>query len=952
MSRIQKIIKRVDAFLLLLIFFAILLVGLFLYLQKIDREVRNYALYHQKIQRMISLDQGLENLFLKTFRYVNYDEISRESREFEEILDFCEHSEFKSEFGRERYEELLMVEKLYRKKADLIERFKTLNTRATNAIHYLYDLRKTIESSSTEEKEKHAVLDRMFFRLGRLLMNLPVDRQSLEKDMERLKSYSLTDRQFNNFYVQTRQFLADVQVIKKSLLQSGRIDLYGALRLLEEHVVRQYSNNRSKEESITLSFFTLAFFILLVLIYYYRKVQQTSRVLRAFRYAVENSDNSVVITDADRRIQYVNDTFEQNSGYKKEEVMGENPNILKSNLLDEDFYREMNETLDRGEKWRGELINRRKDGTLLYEKASIMPIVVNGELVRYLAIKLDITEYIETQQKLQQSAVVYEMVGDGIIITDAQKNILSVNPAFVNMFGYTEEELIGQKPIMVGSAKEDAAFYTKMWKTLMAKERWSGKIHNMTKEGKVLTIWLTITVVRNREGEIQNYIAIYTNLEEIIEMEEKADFLAYHDSLTKLPNRAQAERELADILELAKINREKMALLFIDLDRFKVINDTLGHHIGDGMLIELSQRIRKIISKRDTLARFGGDEFVVIMNIDGEKVNVSTLAGEILSAIREPIDVYGYHLHMTASIGIALYPDDGEEGGTLIKHADSAMYFAKEQGKDTYRFYTKQLSLDVQRRLDLEQELSRALERGEFSLLYQPQYELKSRKICGAEALLRWNSPLLGNVPPDQFISIAEETGMIVKIGYFVLEEACREYMRWREEGLDLKWIAVNLSSMQFREENMLKNFAKIIEKTGIPPNCLELEITERIMMEYSENNLSVIKDLREMGCGIAIDDFGTGYSSMSYLKSLELDKIKIDKSFVDDLPDDSNDVEVSTAIITLSQSLGYLVVAEGIETKAQEDFLRDQGCDYGQGYYFSMALGSDALVDFANKHS
>jgi len=944
--------KRVDGFLLLLIFFAILLLGLFFYLQKIDREVKNYALYHQKIQRMISLDQGLENLFLKTFRYVNYDAISRDSKEFEEILDFCEHSKFKSEFGRQRYDELLKVDRLYRKKADLIERFKTLNTRATNAIHYLYDLRKTIESKNMEEKEKYAVLDRMFFRLGRLLMNLPVDRALLEKDMARLKRYSLSDQQFNYFYLQTRQFLADVQVIKKSLLESERINLYGAIRSLEDHVVQQYANNRAQQELITLSFFALAFFILLVLIYYYRKVRRTARVLRAFRYAVENSDNSVVITDADRKIQYVNDTFERNSGYKKEEVMGENPNILKSNLLDENFYRKMNETLDRGEKWQGELINRRKDGTLLYEKASIMPIVVNGELVQYLAIKLDITEYIETQQKLQQSAVVYEMVGDGIIITDAEKNILSVNPAFVQMFGYAEEELIGHKPMVVGSSREDTAFYTKMWKTLMAKERWSGKIHNMTKEGKILTIWLTITVVRNREGEVQNFIAIYTNLEEIIEMEEKADFLAYHDSLTKLPNRAQAERELTDILELAKLNSEKVALFFIDLDRFKVINDTLGHHIGDGMLIELSRRIRKIISESDMLARFGGDEFVVIMNIDGQKRDTSLMAEQILTAVREPINVYGYHLHMTASIGIALFPDDGEERGTLIKHADSAMYHAKEQGKDTYRFYTKQLSLDVQRRLDLEQELSRALEKGEFSLLYQPQYNLKSRKICGAEALLRWNSPLLGSVPPDQFISIAEETGMIVKIGYFVLEEACREYMRWREEGLNLEWVAVNLSSMQFREENMLQNFARIIKKTGIPASSLELEITERIMMEYSEDNLAVIKKLRKMGCGIAIDDFGTGYSSMSYLKSLELDKIKIDKSFVDDLPNDSNDVEVSIAIMTLSRSLGYKVVAEGIETKAQEDFLRGQGCDYGQGYYFSMALEGDALIEFANGHS
>ncbi len=942
--------RRADKFLLLLIFFALILSFLFLYLLKIDGDIKNYDRYHQKLERMISLEHQLEFFFLKAYRYIDYDETSRVSKELEGNIDLLKKSDLKQEFGQNIYKELEGIESIYQQKLYLLERFKTLNSRVTNSIHYLYDLRKTIDKRYVEDRKKQEFLDNVYFTIGQILMDLPYDQRKLNINMNMLKSYSKEHQVFAYFYQHSKQFLSDIEAIKKNLVQNEEIKLFNAIENMMLNLTEYYDSNLYEQKVIAFSFFVFAFLILIILMFNYQRVRKTTRELLAFRYAIENSDNIIVLTDKDRKIEYVNDAFELYTGYTKDEVLGENPSILKSGILSDDFYKNMNETLDRGEKWQGELINRRKDGTLLYEKSSIVPILLDGELVQYLAIKLDITDYIEQQHKLQQSAAVYETIGDGIMITDSEKKILSINPAFIQMFGYDEEELIGQDPMIITSTKQNRIFYRRMWYSLTTKDRWTGKMYNKTKSGKMLPVWLTITVVRDKVGAIANFIAIYTNLEEIIEMEEKAEYLAYHDSLTQLPNRANFERQIVDIFDLAKISKEKVAILFVDLDRFKVINDTLGHHIGDGMLVELAERIKKVLGENDLLARIGGDEFVVILNPVKEKKDAGVMAVQILSVIREPINVQDYHLNTTASIGIALYPNDGNDRNTIVKHADSAMYHAKEKGKDNYQFYTKQLSLDVQARLNLEQELLHAMEREELFLYYQPQYYLKSGKISGAEALLRWENPNLGRVSPDKFISIAEETGIIVNIGYFVFEEACKAYMHWKEQGLDIDSISVNISSVQFREDDLFEKLKEIILKIGIPPYEIEIEITESFIMEYSTTNLTILEDLRNIGCKISIDDFGTGYSSMSYMKSLALDTIKIDKSFVMDLPHATHDVEVSKAIIALSKSLGYHVIAEGIETPEQEKFLLEHHCDIGQGYYFAKPMDSRAFVAFVKE--
>ncbi len=938
---------RVDRFTWILLAFTLLLSGLFLYLQKIDNQIKNYSVYHEKMENMVMLDQQIENIFLKAYRYIDFDEISEVVNEFEKNIAFLKQGNIAQEFGSHVYKDIENVEMLYIQKVVVLEDFKTYNARVVHSIHYLYDLRKTISEIYVDDRKKQELMNHIFFTIGQRLMDLPVDEEKLQMNLLALKDFSSEHKELSYFYKHSKQFLSDITMIQKEKDKNKEIKLFDAISHVLKHIETHYEKNLYENKVITFAFFILAFFILIILIFNYRKVRKTTRELQSFRYAIENSDNAIVITDTERHIEFVNDAFEKHTGYTRAEVLGENPNILKSDLVSNEVYKEMNETLDRGEKWQGELINKRKNGSLLYEKSSIVPIFIEGELVQYLAIKLDVSEYIKNQKILQQSATVYETIGDGIVITDSQKKIVSVNPAFTNIFGYSEKELLGKEPMLIISLKKDAVFYKKMWHTLLTKDRWAGRVNNLSKEGEVIPIWLTLAVVRDKENEVQNFIAIYTNLKEIIQMEEKAEYLAYHDSLTKLPNRAQFERQIEDILELAKLSSEKVAILFIDLDRFKVINDTLGHHVGDGMLIELAKRVKAILKKGDMLARIGGDEFVVIMNDINEKKEAGIMADKILSVIREPIKVQDYHLNTTASIGIAIYPYDGENRNEIIKYADSAMYHAKDKGKDNYQFYTAQLSLDVESRLELEQELLYAIEREELLVYYQPQYYLETGKISGAEALLRWNSKKLGWISPESFIPIAEETGIIVPIGYFVFEEACKAYMCWQEEGLDIGTVSINISSIQFREEDLLEKFKAIILKIGIPAYKIDIEITERFIMEYSSTNMTILEDLRNMGCKISIDDFGTGYSSLSYMKRLALDTIKIDQSFISDLPGDTHDAEVSKAIIALSKSLGYQVVAEGIETLEQEEFLRKYACDIGQGYYFARPMDDEAFVAF-----
>ena len=447
---------------------------------------------------------------------------------------------------------------------------------------------------------------------------------------------------------------------------------------------------------------------------------------------------------------------------------------------------------------------------------------------------------------------------------------------------------------------------------------------------------------KNSELELIN-----ENLEE---QKSQIDFIAFHDHLTGLPNRRNLQEKLEHAITIAKRNDIKIYVLFIDLDRFKIVNDTLGHHIGDEMLKIIAKRIKSVLRESDILVREGGDEFVVLIENVKSENDVAIVAEKILFTVKEPIEIKEYNLTTTASIGISVYPDDGKDTDTIIKNADSAMYLAKDKGKNNYQYYTKKLSEKVQKRLDIEHELRHAIDKNELSLVYQPQYDISTKQVVSAEALLRWNSTRLGVITPDEFIPIAEDSGLIIDIGLWVFKEACKALKEWRERGLDIKSMAVNVSSVQFNQKDVVKSFKHIIDKLGIEASDIEIEITERYIMQHTKENTSILNDLQNTGFKISVDDFGTGYSSMSYLKKLPLDTIKIDKSFIDDIPNDQNDVAITKAIIALSKSLGYKIIAEGIEEEEQEQFLQKEGCHKGQGYLFSKPLKSEDFILFLDE--
>ncbi|MDF1884046.1 EAL domain-containing protein [Sulfurimonas sp. SAG-AH-194-C21] len=627
--------------------------------------------------------------------------------------------------------------------------------------------------------------------------------------------------------------------------------------------------------------------------------------------------------------------------YKQAKVLQTNIKNLKNPL--QEHY-----TLALGDKIKTTMIRLEKSNALKNKEYQQLNLLFTFSLILLLITLMFLhNKSLKQKKHMRLTATVFDNIEEGILVTDANQKILSVNKAFKNILGYSPKDCIGLTPKMLQSQHQGPEFYENMWEEIKENDSWKGRIQDRAKDGMLVTTWLSISVVRDEDGEILNYISIHTNLSEIIKSQERINFLAYHDSLTELPNRLNFEEHLEHSLQFAQRNGTKLAILFIDLDRFKVINDTLGHHVGDELLIKVAQRIEDVIRDLDMLYRIGGDEFVVTLQNITNNDEPARVATKILYVLSQPVTVLGHILNTSASIGISTYPHDAVDMVDLVKYADSAMYRAKDLGKNRFHFFTDELSLDMNHRLEIEQELRNALSKKELYLNFQPQYNLVSERVVSAEALLRWKNEKLGIVPPDKFIPIAEDSGLIIEIGEFVFRESCAFLKASNEAGHKLERIAINVSTQQFSEKNIVTIFNNIVKEYGLDTSCIEIEITERYIMESTTNNLTILDELRTSGFKISIDDFGTGYSSMSYLKTLPIDTIKIDKSFVDDLPTNLNDVAISKAIIALSNSLGYHTVAEGIENVEQQKFLCENACEIGQGYYFSRPLDKEAFFEF-----
>lgn len=550
-----------------------------------------------------------------------------------------------------------------------------------------------------------------------------------------------------------------------------------------------------------------------------------------------------------------------------------------------------------------------------------------------------------TERQLQLAAHVFEHSGEAIMISDRDNRIVELNPAFTRLTGYTLEEVRGQNPRLLSSGRTTPEEYRAMWQALTERGLWQGEMWDRHKNGEVYPKLLTISTVKNARGEVDFYIA---NFSDISVQKEAARIrhLAYHDALTGLPNRAHLTIALEQALADARRAGGEIAVMFIDMDRFKTINDSLGHHVGDQLLVEVGRRLKECVRESDIVARLGGDEFVVVLTGMASASAVTGVAGKLLNALARPYEVAGHMLHSSPSIGIGLYPADGDDIATLMKNADSAMYHAKEQGRNNAQYFRAEMNVAASKRLTLEHDLRAALDAGQFELYYQPQVHAASGRIRGVEALIRWRHPERGLVSPADFIPVAEETGLIEPIGAWVLDEACRQLAAWRADGIDGIGMAINLSARQLRSPRLVDAVRAALARHALREGDLELEVTESVAMTHPERAIGQLHALRDLGVRLAIDDFGTGYSSLAYLKNLPIQGLKLDRSFVRDIETDANDTAICAATIALAHNLGLEVVAEGVETRAQQCFLTNKHrCDNLQGYLFGKPMPAAELA-------
>ncbi len=549
--------------------------------------------------------------------------------------------------------------------------------------------------------------------------------------------------------------------------------------------------------------------------------------------------------------------------------------------------------------------------------------------------------------RLRLFRAVFDRASEGMVVTDPDNRIVAVNAAFTRITGYSADEAIGRDPNLLRSGRQDAAFYAEMWEALRRDGRWEGEVWNRRKSGEIYREWLSIATDLAAGGTVQHYLGIFRDITEIRETAEKLWQRTNIDPLTELPNRALLVDRLLQSLILADREGTRVALLFIGLDGFRHVNDTLGHTIGDKVLHEAARRLEQRLRPGDTLARFGGDEFTAVLAGIRSVDEVARVIRTLLEALNEPFLVEAHRVLLSCSIGACLWPGDGDDVETLMRNATSAMRAAKAAGRNTFRFFTPTMDARAQARARLAEELSDALQNDEFHLVYQPIIDVASGRVAGAEALLRWHNRYIGAIAPDQFVSLAEEMGLILPIGDWLLEAACREAVGWQDLDAGPVRLAVNVSARQVGQGDIAASLWRALSATGLDPSLVTIEITESLLLGSGEEVLAQLRKVRALGARIAVDDFGTGYASLSYLKHFPVDVLKIDRSFVSDAHSNPEDARLIEAIIALGHSLGMKVVGEGVETLDQQAFLMERGCDYIQGYRFSPPLAPERLREY-----
>lgn len=675
-----------------------------------------------------------------------------------------------------------------------------------------------------------------------------------------------------------------------------------------------------------------------------RSRQTTEHVGRLERLALvaEITTNAVMITDARKNIVWVNEAFSRMTGFDANEARGRRPGqLLRHPLADQRTVTRVRAAIERGEGVRAQYLNRRKDGEDLWLDLDIQPLRDHRQaLTGLIVVASDITERRRALADQRVAAIAFDSL-EAIAITDANQIILKVNPAFTRITGYTAEEAIGRVTgRLLSSGRHEVEFYVAMWKALKQDKHWQGEVWNRRKNGEIYPEWLSITAVTDEDGHVANYVAVFSDITQKKQADETIHSLAFYDPLTELPNRRLLRDRLTQVVAAAARHHRPAAVLFMDLDHFKELNDTKGHDTGDQLLVEVARRLQDTVRSNDTVARQGGDEFVIILTelsaaTERAAVEAEIIAEKIRSAINRPFHLDGFDWHGTLSIGISLLLDGDAAVDDLLKRADTAMYEAKKSGRNAIRFFDPATHAAMEERIAIEADLRRALAGEQLTLYYQMQVDRTGRAF-GAEVLLRWAHPTRGLIAPGLFIPIAEASDLILPIGQWVLETACDQLRAWAEHASTAHLqLAVNVSARQFRQADFVEQVRSALTKMGASPGLLKLELTESLVLVNLSETVAKMQAIRDMGVRFSIDDFGTGHSSLAYLTRLPMDQLKIDQSFVRNMLGSHTDAVIVQTIVGMANSLDLEVIAEGVETEEQRIFLEGCGCLCFQGYLF-----------------
>ncbi|OHD89427.1 EAL domain-containing protein [Sulfuricurvum sp. RIFCSPLOWO2_12_FULL_43_24] len=672
---------------------------------------------------------------------------------------------------------------------------------------------------------------------------------------------------------------------------------------------------------------------------------------KCYSTTLSSIGDAVISFDHEGKIRYMNAMAEALTGYKSKEALKRkistimllsNPNMDEGKLIDPIDLLDHEQFLSLPNGFE----IRTKFDLYIPVAINIIPINNKAEAEAGIVIFSDKREHLVQERQAKMAEKLFDNSVEGIVLTDKELNILQVNKTFTEVTGYDANEVMGQNPSFLQSGQHDRDFYNDMWSTLKRSGMWQGQIYNKRKNGEIYAEWLSIYGIKNKNGDLINYIGLFSDLTEKHMTQEHIHRLAHYDALTGLPNRLLFMERLRQSIISARRKDMPIALFFIDLDGFKKINDTLGHDAGDLLLQEVATRLGKYMRESDTVSRLGGDEFTVIIEGYNQISDLITVVKKILKELSSPVQIGERKVYVTASIGISTYPTDGDNIQDLVKNADTAMYAAKDKGKNRYEFYDYEMNRKNLERLTLESCIHRAYEQQQFMIHYQPKIDMRDGSVCGAEALIRWNhSQEVGYVPPEHFIPLAEETGMIIPIGEWLIRKVCEDMNSWRDQGQPLFPMSINLSAIQFRDKNLIKIIDTILRQTNIDPKYIDMELTEGMLMDDVQTSIAMMNQLKALGLSLSIDDFGTGYSSLKYLKQFPIDTLKIDKSFIDGVPNDSSDCAIVKTVIELAHNLNMSLVAEGIEKPEQADFLVANGCAVAQGFLYSKAVDAERFL-------